>query len=62
MTTCRKCRTPMAPGKAIEQTYVGGTPDFPGDKHATTFSAGGPGVLIDVMKCPKCGWSVTAGE
>jgi len=31
----------MLPGIATDQTYVGGTPDFPGDAHAITFSAGG---------------------
>ena len=25
-------------------------------------SPGGPGKLIDCLKCPKCGWSVTKGE
>lgn len=57
--TCRKCGGTMKPGKATRQTLVGGMPDFPGDKHATTLSAGGPGKLIDCMKCERCGWSVT---
>ena len=39
---CRKCETEMVLGIATAQTYVGGTPDFPGDTHASTFSAGGP--------------------
>lgn len=61
MTTelhCKKCGSPMQPGKAIAQT-VTGMPDFPGDKSAVTLSAGGPGVLIDCMKCVACGWSMT---
>ena len=59
---CAKCSLPMIRGKALEQTYVGGTPDFPGDTHASTFSAGGPGRLIDCWKCPECGWSITGEE
>jgi len=62
MTTappCKRCRTPMVKGIGIEQTYVGGDPDFPGDVHSSTFSAGGPGKVVDCWKCPKCGWSMT---
>ena len=59
--TCRKCGATMQPGKALAQTFVGGSPDFPGDDHATTFSAGGHGQMIDCLKCPECGWSVTDG-
>jgi len=55
---CRKCGGEMRPGIATGQTYMAGTPDFPGDKHSSTFSAGGPGVVIEVRKCIKCGWSV----
>ena len=57
--TCKKCGAKLAPGVAMEQTYVAGEPDFPSDKHATTFSAGGPGAIIDVDKCPECGWSMS---
>ena len=59
---CQKCNTPMVAGKALAQTFVGGMPDFPGDTHASTFSAGGPGELIDCLKCPNCGRSITIGE
>jgi len=48
----------MVPGKAIENTYVG-LPDFIGDTHICTVSPGGPGKLVDCLKCPSCGWSVT---
>lgn len=58
--TCRKCQGVMRPGQAIAQTCVG-VPDFPGDKHAVTMSLGGPGKLIDCMKCVDCGWSRTMG-
>ncbi len=49
----------MKPGISTGQTFVGGTPDFPEDKHPVSFSAGGPGYLADCMKCEDCGWSVT---
>ena len=55
---CKKCEGDMQPGVAIRNTLTG-MPDFPGDRHATTVSPGGPGKLIDCMKCTACGWSVT---
>ena len=60
---CRKCGGDMKPSKATEQTWVAGIPDFPSDKlgmRGATLSPGGPGKLIDSMKCSECGWSVTA--
>ena len=59
---CRKCENEIILGIATAQTYVGGMPDFPGDTHASTFSAGGPGKVIDCWKCPDCGRSVEKGE
>lgn len=53
---CKHCHTSMAPGIAIEQTYTG-APDFPGGE-VVTMSPGGPGKLIECLKCPQCGWSV----
>lgn len=61
MQSCRKCGGTMKPSKAIEQTYTTGMPDFPGDTVGITISAGGPGKLVDCLKCEKCGWSVTGG-
>ena len=52
----------MRPGKAIEQTWTPGVPDFPGQTIGITMSAGGPGRLIDCLKCDKCGWSITKGK
>lgn len=49
----------MQPGQAIAETYRGGSLDFPSDEHPTTMHAGGPGRLIDCLKCPCCGHSVT---
>ena len=54
---CRKCGGEIKPGKALAQTFTG-LPDFPG-KEVVTISAGGPGRLIDCMKCEACGHSVT---
>lgn len=56
---CRKCGGGMKPSKAIEQTYTSGMPDFHGDDVGITISPGGPGKLVDCLKCEKCGWSVT---
>lgn len=58
MSECKKCGAIMEPGLAIQQTYTG-TPNFPGDLRAVTMSPGGPGKLIDCLKCHECGWSVT---
>lgn len=56
---CRKCGGMMADGIATGQTYTGGSLDFPGDAGPVTFSAGGPGEIIECRKCKQCGWSVT---
>lgn len=57
--TCRHCFAKLYPGVAIGQTYKQGLPDFPGDSRGQTLHTGGPGKLIDVLKCPQCGYSVT---
>ena len=58
---CRKCGGEMRPGKATGQTWKPGIPDFPGqtDLRGQTMHVGGPGKLIDAMKCVDCGWSVS---
>jgi len=56
---CRRCKTPLAPGIAIQQGYTGQA-DFTGGE-VVTMSAGGPGRVIDCMKCPTCGHSITGG-
>jgi len=56
---CPRCKVQMKPGIATGQTYVGGMPDFDSDTHSSTFSAGGPGFLMVVWKCPKCGHSLS---
>ena len=55
----RNCDGIMKKSKAIQETLVSGLPDFPGDKYGITLSAGGPGKLIECLKCDKCGHSVS---
>lgn len=55
--TCRKCGAPMADGIALVQTLSPGSPDL-GGGDGQTLSAGGPGMVVPVSKCTKCGWSV----
>ena len=57
---CKKCATEMKKGKALAQTWKPGLSDFPGDSVGITLSPGGPGKMIDVLKCPACGYSVAA--
>lgn len=61
---CPKCSGPdlsvgLVAGKAIEQTYTAGMPDFIGETRGITYSPGGPGRLIGCLKCPVCGYSIT---
>lgn len=52
---CKLCAVEMQPGKAIRQT-VASSPYIAPD--IVAISLGGPGALVDCLKCPKCGWSV----
>jgi len=56
---CPKCGGKMAPGVALLQTWVRGMDDFPGSDNAIgqTMVVGGPGKLVDVIKCEACGHS-----
>lgn len=63
LPTDRKCSRPkcngdMKPSKAIEQTHTGCS-DFIGGT-VVTMSPGGPGRLVECLKCSICGWSVSA--
>lgn len=51
----------MKPGIATGQTYTAGTPDFPGQTYTAgqTISPGGPGSVINCLKCDECGHSIT---
>ena len=61
--TCKQpgCGGEMRPGIATGQTFTAGAPDFH-DSDVVTLNAGGPGAVIDCMKCSACGWSVTKGD
>lgn len=56
---CKRCGGIMRPGIAMGQTWSAGIPDFPGQDTCVTMSPGGPGRVIDCMKCEACGWSQT---
>ena len=60
--SCKYCGHRMWPGIAMGQTWSAGIPDFPGQDVCITMSPGGPGRVIDCMKCPQCGYSVSIGE
>ena len=53
---CRRCGGAMLPGAAMTSTYTG-APDFPGGE-CGTLSPGGPGRMVECMKCASCGHSV----
>ena len=55
---CRKCDIDMVPGQALENTLYG-IPDFIGDDYVCTVSMTGPPIMINVWKCPSCGYSTT---
>lgn len=55
---CRKCNGDMKPSKAMQETYTGRS-DFIGGA-VVTMSPGGPGRLVDCLKCSICGWSISA--
>ena len=52
---CKRCRSEMKPGIAIQSTLVG-SPDL---CEIVTLSHGGPGRIVDCVKCPECGYSET---
>ena len=56
---CKRCGGIMRQGIAMGQTWSAGIPDFPGQDTCITMSPGGPGRVIDCMKCEACGWSQT---
>lgn len=59
---CKHCDVEMVPGQALQNTLVT-YPDFIGEKpgRGCTVSREGPPVLVECLKCPECGYSVTAG-
>lgn len=53
-----KCNGDMLPGVAMGQAFTG-MADFPGCE-VVTVSPGGPGAIIQCLKCNACGHSVSA--
>ena len=62
--TCRHCKGSMKIGTALKNTLTWGN-DFGGEAQISkpprgvTISASGPPVMVRVMKCVDCGYSVT---
>lgn len=54
---CRRCNVEMQAGKALLNVATAGAPDFIGSRDAVTYSFGQVARLVDVAKCPKCGFS-----
>lgn len=52
---CPRCGGTMLPGVAIQNTAVG----IQDMGEVCTMSYGGPGKMIECLKCEKCGYSVT---
>lgn len=55
---CPKCSGTMKEGVALDQTYTG-IGDFRQSDAVCTVSPGGPGKMISVLKCDKCGHSIS---
>ena len=55
---CPKDGATMLPSKAIKNTLVG-FDDFGGDagQPGSTVSRSGPAIMVDCIKCPKCGFT-----
>lgn len=52
--TCKRCLCPMREGVALQNREL-----FSDDFLGTTVSRTGPADLVDVWKCPACGYSFT---
>ena len=55
---CKRCEVEMILGKALVD-ILSGIPDFIGDDFICTVSPSGEAKLVDCLKCPNCGHSVT---
>lgn len=55
LCACPRCRGEMLPGIALETTWVGSPDDLGGD--LMTMNPGGPGRMVDCVKCQSCGFS-----
>lgn len=56
---CKKCRVKMKKGISIRNT-LSGVDDFVGVE-IMTIHYGGSGKLLNVWKCPQCGFSLSIG-
>jgi len=56
---CQKCKITMTPSKALEDIYIGGIDAGNPPQRGDTLVKSGEAKLIDVLKCPQCGYSVT---
>lgn len=57
---CRRCNIEMSPSLGLLNRLVAGLIDFPGlSRIGQTLSRTGKADLVSVLKCPKCGHSVT---
>lgn len=56
---CRKCKITMQPSKALKDIYIGGIDSSNPPQRGDTLVKSGKADLIEVMKCPQCGYSVT---
>ena len=54
---CYRCHGDMKQGIALVPTFIG-TPDFACGE-VVTVSPGGPGRIVECMKCVVCGFSLT---
>lgn len=61
---CKRCNVPLVEGEAL-QNRLAGLPDFIGDtgrEAVCTVSYSREADLIECLKCPECGYSVTRGR
>ena len=58
---CGKCSGKMKRGIALEN-LASGTPDFIGSSKIVTMSYGKYARIIPVLKCERCGRSVSVGN
>ena len=56
---CNKCKTIMQPSKALKDIYISGIDSSNPPQIGDTLVKSGKAELVNVAKCPKCGYSVT---
>ena len=58
---CKRCKTALKDGIALEEN-TSGVSDFIGDDEVCTVSPDGTAYMIPCLKCPKCGTSYKLKE